>query len=81
MCVCVCVHNCDIYNMHRNMHDVKNEKNTLIFIMIDFFFLLQKKTRVSIPDPKCTCSSSVLSVSVRKSTNRVFLSLKKKQSL
>ena len=50
---------------------------TLIFIMIDFFFPL-KKTRDSIPDLKCTGSSFVLSVSVRKCTNTRFFTLKKR---
>ncbi len=65
--------------MHANMnhHVYFQGIGTLIFIMIDFFFPLEK-TRVSIPHPKCTRSSFVLSVSVGKSTNRVFLSLKKK---
>jgi hypothetical protein len=55
--------------------------HTLIFIMIDFFFPTKKKTRDSIPDLKCTGSSFVLSVSVKKSTNTRFFTLKKSLSL
>jgi hypothetical protein len=44
--------------------------NTLIFIMIDFFFPLEK-TRDSIPDLKCTGSVFVLSVSYK--CNFIFM--------
>ncbi len=65
---------------HSVMPDVMNSNfdDTLIFIMIVFFFLYKKKTQVQIPEPKRTGLVFVLSVQYEYS---LFFMLEKRQSL